>query len=605
MGFIYGIINLDGKPVKIADIQTLSASVKYDHFRDVIESADNWSLGYCYHKDRNPKAEIYKNNDLILLGDVRLYNAPELRKRFDFDSPAEAVAKAYLLWGTQCASHINGDFAVCILDRRSNEVHLFRDHIGARPLTYWFNDHCLIFASHEFGLVKSKLFQCALSEKKMIISFFRFRDDYAQTVFVNVYKVVPGFCESFSSNNKRTTKYWKPENIKQNTTISFDETVKCLSEKLINATLNRKEAGKTGVHVSGGIDSTGIASILADNAENKDDLIGYSWTPENLGIQYSGTNEKELIDIFLRDKNIVVRYANPHENDHFEESLIPEFHGLHLGYSTMKIAANDEVKTLFSGWGGDDFVSISTREVFNHLFFRFKWLTLFRMMLKKGIRSGLMQFKLEVLPVLIPLGFLKIYTPINWSGLRLLKKPFIFKHWRSVLFHRNIKYLGCENRTRFMINRLENHHLPQRMDIWALNAEKFGFEYKYPLLDKDLLEFWFSVPIEYTYIDMKPRFLYREALKGILTETIRIRKDKKDGQLIAYTMHNIRKRYMDIRQPYLATPAHEHLPFFNQKAILRIINQKPKKKFSHELPRLNKVVFYLRYVNLVKKYLSD
>jgi hypothetical protein len=47
------------------------------------------------------------------------------------------------------------------------------------------------------------------------------------------------------------------------------------------------------------------------------------------------------------------------------------------------------------------------------------------------------------------------------------------------------------------------------------------FTYKYPLLDKAVLEFWFSLPIEYTYRNKPFRFLYREAMKGILTEKVR------------------------------------------------------------------------------------
>jgi asparagine synthetase B (glutamine-hydrolysing) len=56
----------------------------------------------------------------------------------------------------------------------------------------------------------------------------------------------------------------------------------------------RIETGKTGVHVSGGIDSTGIASILADGIADKSKLIGYSWTPEQQEGKFEGIDEKNL-----------------------------------------------------------------------------------------------------------------------------------------------------------------------------------------------------------------------------------------------------------------------------------------------------------------------
>ena len=89
-----------------------------------------------------------------------------------------------------------------------------------------------------------------------------------------------------------------------------------------------------------------------------------------------------------------------------------------------------------------------------------------------------------------------------------------------------------------MLNLLKNYHIPERMDSWSLYAERYGFEYKYPLLDKELLEYWFSIPVKHTYKNFETRLLYREAMKGILTEKIRKRTDKGEGARIAYSLKN-------------------------------------------------------------------
>lgn len=41
---------------------------------------------------------------------------------------------------------------------------------------------------------------------------------------------------------------------------------------------------------------------------------------------------------------------------------------------------------------------------------------------------------------------------------------------------------------------------------------------------------WFSIPHEHTFLNFESRVLYREALKGILTESIRLKKEK--GELL-------------------------------------------------------------------------
>ena len=55
---------------------------------------------------------------------------------------------------------------------------------------------------------------------------------------------------------------------------------------------------------------------------------------------------------------------------------------------------------------------------------------------------------------------------------------------------------------------------------------KYGFSYAFPLLDKDLLEFHLSLPSDYKYKNGNGRFLFRESLKGILPDDLRLRNDK-------------------------------------------------------------------------------
>jgi asparagine synthase (glutamine-hydrolysing) len=604
MSFIFGVIDFGKKPVKPEEIRALAHAVKWEGFNEQIEVEESFAIGYCGHPKRKPKTGIFKTEELIVLADIRIYNAGELKKSVDFASPAEAFARAYLRWGIHCANRINGDFTVVVIDRAKNAVHLFRDHIGARPLTYWFHENRLIFASHEFGIVKSGLVSPALSEEKMLRRFFDFKEEYSQTAFNDVFKVVPGHCVSFLPDRKQITKYWRPEEIKQNRTLSFEDAVTRLRQLILAATQNRMEPGKTGAHVSGGIDSTGIASIVADHIGDKTQLLGYSWSPEEFKGEVEGVNEKEFIEAFSVEKEVPVKYLRLEEKESVRNSLLPEFEQMHIEHPTMQMAGKDGVQILFSGWGGDEFVSLSTRGTFNHLFFKFKWFTLLIFIRKVGIRSSISRFRTDILPLLVPFGLLKTYQSqyTDWSKLRFLKALFILKHWKLLLFHERKNIFGYGNRTRFMLNLLENYHIPERMDNWGMHAERYGFEYKYPLLDKDVLEFWFGIPIEYTYRDMQSRLLFREAMKGILTEKIRVRKDKGEGLRIAYSRQNMRNGKSCLAQLFFAIPEQEHLSFFRPKAFENLINQPPERHKIKEISDHRKLTFYLRYVGLIKKY---
>jgi hypothetical protein len=152
-----------------------------------------------------------------------------------------------------------------------------------------------------------------------------------------------------------------------------------------------------------------------------------------------------------------------------------------------------------------------------------------------------------------------------------------------------------------MLNLLYNYHIPDRMDSWALHAEKYGFEYKYPLLDKAVLEFWFSLPIEFTYCNMQSRFLYREAMKGILTEKVRLRRDKGESLRIAYTQKNQKDSLKYIQNLFLSISKQDHLAFFRSEFFIKGFNKGDKNKTRK---KANRLTFYLRYVELTKKYFS-
>lgn len=606
MSFIYGIVHFDGEPVKPEEIQALSQAVKWDNFSEVTEVEKNYALGYSTHPGRKSKAGIFKYENVIILADIRIYNSAELKKSFDFESPEEAFAKAYHRWGIQCANRINGDFVVAVIDQTKNEVHLFRDHIGARPLIYWFSGNRLLIASHEFGLVKSGLVKTGLSEEKLISCFFRYKGIYAQTVFQKIHKVIPGHSVSFSAGQKKKLKYWKPENIQKNRTLTFENAVSRLRELIVAATRNRMEPGKTGLHVSGGIDSCGVAAIVANHTPDKTLLTGYSWTPEVFEDAVEGTNEKEFIDAFCVDKKVPVAYLKPEENETVRNAIIPEFEIQHIEHPVMKMAGEDGLEILFSGWGGDEFVSLSTRGTINHLFFSFKWSTLLKFIQKKGIKFTIYQFRTDVFPLLVPFDLLPVYKAqyTDWSILRLLKPAFIRKHWKQIFFYCRNNIFGYGDRTRFAVNLLELYHLPERMDSWAINAERYGFEYKYPLLDKDVLEFWFSIPIEFTYKDFHPRLLYREAMKGILTEKIRTRKEKGEALRIAYSLRELKNGKKYLAELFYSLPKQDHLYFFRAKAFSKVINQPWSEDLLQNIRAMNKLTLYLRYVALVKKYLS-
>ena len=263
MGFIYGIVSKTAG-ADSADFKKLGQAMLYDGFISSCIIEESFSFGICWNSKRNPNAYVYTDASYAIVADIRLYNIEELSKQFDFENPAQAFIKAYEQWGEDCCNHLNGDYSVVLIDKTHKTVLLSRDHIGCRPLTYTIDGDRLIFASHEFGLAKAGITRLEISKDMAFDRIFEVKGNYKKTVFKGIHKLTPGHWGVLTKKGIAEHRYWKPEKIKPNKSLTFESSVNSIREKLIAATLQRIDSGIVGSHVSGGLDSTGIACILAD-----------------------------------------------------------------------------------------------------------------------------------------------------------------------------------------------------------------------------------------------------------------------------------------------------------------------------------------------------
>lgn len=624
MSFIYGTVcpnshsvNNDFKALKsVLNTEISSAGSSFGgaaiDFSDEYYGKLNINVGYTHKESRAPRAGIYQDADVLVIADIRIYNYQELKKHISFDTPQECLATAYKKWGVDFASKINGDFAAMIYDKKCDKVHLIRDHIGVRPLSYSLNCSKLIFAPDEFSLARSGIVDIEISEEYIARRLLRYSREYEKTVFNGIEKVLPGYVFTFSKGELiEKYKYWRPEDIVKNSSlkageIKFGEAVLKLRELLSEATINRLENLPVALHVSGGIDSTGVASLVANLANDISLLTGYSYSPEELNDIPDEVNEKEYVAAFEEDKGIPVKYQSFTSREYFENAISPEFSFQHIEHPTMKQAAIDDKEILFSGWGGDEFLSLSNRGVVNHLFFKFKWRELIKFAASKGIISTILKFRGEVLPYLIPFGLLKTYKlqRTDWSTLKLFKPSFIFNNFKTIVlsFNKMNLIFSYGDRKKFVLNLINLRHLPTRMDTHSVNSEKYGIEYRYPLLDKKVLEYWFTLPVEFTYHDFKSRQLFREITTGILTDKVRLRGDKTDNTFtnkIYQIRLNSKNELIEMLE---ATKDKRGSKIFNHLAVVKLLEKPVLNKDPNTIRNFEKIFEYIRFTKLIKKY---
>jgi asparagine synthase (glutamine-hydrolysing) len=90
-----------------------------------------------------------------------IYGFKELRSSltrrghaFLTDSDTEVALHAYLEWGADFVEHIDGMFAIAIWDARRQELRLYRDRPGIKPLYYYYDGRRFAFGSELKALEK-------------------------------------------------------------------------------------------------------------------------------------------------------------------------------------------------------------------------------------------------------------------------------------------------------------------------------------------------------------------------------------------------------------------------------------------------------------------
>ena len=127
-----------------------------------------------------------------------IYNWIELRQelralghRFTTTSDTEVIAHAYEEWGAECLSRLNGDFAIAVWDRNSQELFLARDRFGVRPLFISEPGGDFAFASEAKALLRHPEARRELDPAGLVESFTSWSNLPERSAFAGIRELAP------------------------------------------------------------------------------------------------------------------------------------------------------------------------------------------------------------------------------------------------------------------------------------------------------------------------------------------------------------------------------------------------------------------------------
>jgi asparagine synthase (glutamine-hydrolysing) len=275
------------------------------------------------------------DEQLVVTFNGEIYNHAELRAnlearghRFKTDHcDTEVLLYGYREWGPGLLEKLNGMWSFAIYDRAKGEVFLSRDRFGKKPLFYYSDDHSFVFASE---LTALRLHPAVPEnvDPEALQKFFAYGFIPAPwALLARVKKLPAGHWMKVSVQGLRCEirKYWEFEldpfeTIPQHPERTWGEE---LVQRLDEAVRCRLQADvPVGVFLSGGIDSTAIATLAARHHPSIETF--------SIGFEERSFDEREFARLGAETAN----------TRHHEEVLSPE---RYLNWALATAGKLDEV----------------------------------------------------------------------------------------------------------------------------------------------------------------------------------------------------------------------------------------------------------------------
>ena len=292
-----------------------------------------------------------------------LYNYRELRDdlrargcEFTTQSDTEVVLRAFEVFGNACVEHLRGMFAFAIWDENQQKLFLARDRLGIKPLYLAERDDELLFASEIKGVLAG-LPGRARFNRHVLPEFLASRYVAGEeTFFEGVHKLLPGHWLSWTpAEGCRIQRYWEPPLPVDDPSISYEDHVQTVRASLEDAVESHLVSDvPLGLFLSGGIDSTVLASLMAPRMDGPVHTFSVAFAERE-------ANELEFARMAARNVDAEHRevLVSPQQFFHELPRLIwhedePIAFSSSVPLNVVSRAARDHVKVVLTGEGADE-----------------------------------------------------------------------------------------------------------------------------------------------------------------------------------------------------------------------------------------------------------
>ncbi len=562
----------------------------------------------------NASGNASGNARTVIIANGEIYNFRELRDElrsrghvFETRSDSEVAVHAYDEWELDCLERLDGMFALAVWDAARRRLVLARDIMGEKPLYWSVTDGLLVFGSELTAVLAHPAVPAELDPRGLAAYLAMEYVPAPDTLIRNVSKLEPGQALVLEDGEVRTHRYWRLRPGTGEDAPPYPEAVDHLRALLRDAVRSRLVSDvPLGVFLSGGIDSSAVAAFAA--AEGALDTFSIGFEEKSFDERSHARAVAEAIgsrhhERVLRGEempDLVPRLPEILDEPIGDASILPT--------ALLSVFAREQVTVALGGDGGDELFAGYPM----HKGHRVAWVgRLFPELFHKGLRAATRRFPVSTRD--FSLGF-KVRTFLRGAS---APPPLNHVLWMSSFGHHEQERLltpelwEASGRGKAAFDAAwrawgESEGAPLLARATHLDACTYlpgdiltkvdrasmavALEVRAPFLARDVVEFAFSLPDAYRMKGLTGKRILRDALRGMLPESILERPKKGFGMPVATWLKGpLRPLAHDV----LGADALRQEGLFDPGFVQRLLDEHDRGRMDHRKPLWTLLVFEL------------
>ena len=475
-----------------------------------------------------------------------IYNHAEIRReleahghRYRTKSDTETIVHAYEQWGDDCVERFRGMFAFAIWDAPKRRLLLVRDRLGIKPLYWTMAGDTLLFGSEIKALLASGMVEAVANHAVLPEVLSTRYTSGEETLFRGINKLLPGHRLVFEGGAVGIQQYWDLPTRTDSPESPAASPVERFKELLEESVRLRLMADvPLGMFLSGGIDSSAIAAIMAR-------MIDRPLQTFSVAFKDRAFNELEYAREVARSIGAVSHEIVIDDQDFFGAlpKLVwhedePIAHPSSVPLYFVSALARQHVTVVLTGEGSDELLAGYGK--YPRVAWNWRAGTVYERMLPAAVRESIARGIVPMLPRKLERYARRSFLTMdrspeamffdNFASIRLadqqrlLAPAYRAAASRTGAYASSLGYFNAPNGNSTLLDRLLYADIKTYLVELLMKQDQMSMatsiESRVPFLDHKLVEFAATLPDAWKLSGFTTKRILRESMKGLLPESI-------------------------------------------------------------------------------------